>query len=405
MKMNSRRRPRSTFQSPSDANLANRRSLRRRSTRITNNQQTITPPNTEGSNTVNAVSATPSIRNNARLVTVATGRQHNNSYRLTYRRNRDNPSPPTNQGALQNEFHSAHVINNEGTHRICICDNESILKSCSGCNQSANRRCNFHTLLYCSLCNTSFHRGCIASLSHVSQEDLHTDEFLCLQCASGTHVYEPTWDNLNRNNSKQKCARFGLAYPSTRSEQIITNRSMKKIKEKLEECQVEKLPLILDNAPLPYPSAIKMSEEAKERHVLNGRRFELSMLMYEVKMCTCCGRVQPGHVDPDFPKQGVPFEKKHLVNSSHQAWHCNCNAFCQGSQFYGVKKRSEIQYYKQKHDGQPPWIVLGLDQQSPNAVLCNSCYKEITSEKIDGEYNICHFQFEYSIQQFINPSQ
>ena len=130
--MNSRRRPRSTFQSPSDANLANRRSLRRRSTRITNNQQTITPPNTEGSNTVNAVSATPSIRNNARLVTVATGRQHNNSYRLTYRRNRDNPSPPTNQGALQNEFHSAHVINNEGTHRICICDNESIPKSCSG---------------------------------------------------------------------------------------------------------------------------------------------------------------------------------------------------------------------------------------------------------------------------------
>ena len=112
------------------------------------------------------------------------------------------------------------------------------------------------------------------------------------------------------------------------------------------------------------------------------------MLLFKVEMCSCCGRVQPGHVDPAFPKEGVPFERKHLVNSYHHAWHCECNDFCTGSQFYAKRKKSEIDFYKEKHQGQPPWIVLGLDQQSPNAVLCNSCYKEIQSKDIEGKYNL-----------------
>jgi len=399
--MSSRRRSRSSFQSPSDGDHVDTR--RRRSSRIsniTNNNQNLTTPATASS-----------IRLNARLPTVAEGRQQSARYNLNYFRQRrqemtNTVSPPTDQGVLRHAFNTAHDISNETNERICICDDKSIpdTSSCNRCDQSENRRCDFHTLMFCCLCNKRFHRGCIASLSHVSLQDLDIDTYLCPQCEIMQGIDDTPWASLGRGTNEQKLARFGLACTQTpgSAEYQQTLRTMKKLKDKLEECKVVKRSLILDNSPMPYPSAINMSEEAKKKHVLSGRRFEISMLLFKVEMCSCCGRVQPGHVDPAFPKEGVPFERKHLVNSYHPAWHCECNDFCQGSQFYAQRKKSEIDFYKEKHQGRPPWIVLGLNQQSPNAVLCNLCYKEIQSKDIEGKYNLDRNQLIAHKYHFLN---
>ena len=399
--MNSRRRSRSSFQSPSDGDHANT-TRRRRSSRINrtnNNHDTTTPQNTEGisnDNLTGEVSTAPSIRVTARLPTVTTGRRQSARYNMNYfqqrRRINNTVSPPTDCGVLHNAFNTARYVQNETNERICICDDKSIpdTSSCNRCDQSGNLRCDFHALMLCCRCNKNFHSGCIASLSHVNVEELNTEAYICSKCKTMRDVNHTSWASLGRNTNAQKFARFGLACPETTNsaEHQKTLRTMKKLKDKLEECKVAKRSLILDNAPMPYPSAVKMSEASKMKHVLSGRRFEVSMLLYDVQMCSCCGRVQPGHVDPAFPKEGVPFERKHLVNSYHSAWHCACNEFCGGSQFYAQQKNTEIEFYKSKHEGRPPWSVLDLEQQSPNAVLCNFCYKEIQSKNINGEYTL-----------------
>ena len=390
--MSSRRRSRSSFQSPSDGNHANTR--RRRSSRISrtdNNQNLTTPRNTEESE----VATVSSIRLTARLPTVSEGRRQSSVYNVNYRQQRrqmnNTVSPPTDRGVLRHAFNTARDTHNETNERICICDDKSIpdTSSCAQCDQSENLRCDFHTLLFCCLCNKRFHRGCVASVSHVSLQDLDIDTYICPECETTRGIDDTSWASLGRGTNERKLARLGLActQPPGSAEHKQTLRVMKKLKDKLEECKVAKRSLILDNSPMPYPSAINMSEEAKNKHVLSGRRFEISMLLYQVEMCSCCGRVQPGHVDPAFPKE-VPFERKHLVNSYHHAWHCECNEFCQGSQFYADRKNSEINLYKEKHQGQSPWIVLGLDKQSPNAVLCNWCYREIQSKDVNGKYNL-----------------
>ena len=52
--------------------------------------------------------------------------------------------------------------------------------------------------------------------------------------------------------------------------------------------------LISDNKPKPYPTPIAMSEVSKKKHTVHGRRFEVSMYMFESHSCSCCGKVKPG---------------------------------------------------------------------------------------------------------------
>ena len=265
----SRRRSRSSFQSPSDGDHANTR--RRRSSRISrtdNNQNLTTPRNTEESE----VATVSSIRLNARLPTVSEGRRQSSVYNVNYRQQRrqmnNTVSPPTDRGVLRHAFNAARDTHNEINERICICDDKSIpdTSSCAQCDQSENLRCDFHTLLFCCLCNKRFHRGCVASVSHVSLQDLDIDTYICPQCEIMQGIDDTPWASFGRGMNEQKLARFGLACTQTpgSAEYQQTLRTMKKLKDKLEECKVVKRSLILDNSPMPYPSAINMSEETKK---------------------------------------------------------------------------------------------------------------------------------------------
>ena len=65
---------------------------------------------------------------------------------------------------------------------------------------------------------------------------------------------------------------------------------------------------IMDNDPNPHASITPISQESIEKHILCGRRFDVSMLMYSVNSCSCCGRTEPVHLDPEFPSD-APFER------------------------------------------------------------------------------------------------
>jgi hypothetical protein len=135
--------------------------------------------------------------------------------------------------------------------------------------------------------------------------------------------------------------------------------------------------------PLPYPSAVKMNDKAINNHVVCGRRFEISMMLYDVRKCHCCGRVQPCHTDTLYDKHSPtphPFKSQHLVNKHHKAWHCRCWGLCNGSQFFADTKPTHIAEFQRFHDGQHPKQFFNVSQ--PNAWMCNTCYTDHTADQV-----------------------
>ena len=140
---------------------------------------------------------------------------------------------------------------------------------------------------------------------------------------------------------------------------------------------------IKNTQPLPYPSAVKMNASAIEKHVVCGRRLDISLMLYDLHKCQCCGRVQPGHSDSTFVDKNYspPFKSQHLVNKHWRVWQCNCWGYCKGSQFFSDKKPTHMEVFKQHHMGQHPTDFL--NESLPNAWVCNTCYShELTSEQV-----------------------
>ena len=88
--------------------------------------------------------------------------------------------------------------------------------------------------------------------------------------------------------------------------------------------------------PLPYPSAVMMNDQATQKHVICGCCLEISLMLYDVHKCQCCGRVQPSHNDSTFvdKNKSPPVKSQHLVNRHWRVWHCKCWGFCKGSHFF-----------------------------------------------------------------------
>ena len=162
---------------------------------------------------------------------------------------------------------------------------------------------------------------------------------------------------------------------------------MNKMVEVLKRCYSE-YNSFLDNKPQPYPTSFAMSDLSKKEHTIHGRRFEVSMYMFQSDICSCCGRVKPGHVDPYFPRDS-PFERRHLLNQYHKAWVCTCSK-CKGCQFYCHERQSHIKYFQSHHNGVTPWDFLRCSKDANNAVLCDSCYKEVDSTKVNGKKIKCN---------------
>ena len=62
---------------------------------------------------------------------------------------------------------------------------------------------------------------------------------------------------------------------------------------------------LLNKTPVPYPTIVNMDNDMINKHVLLGRIFESSMLMYDIHQCHCCGMVLPHHSDDTFPDDAI----------------------------------------------------------------------------------------------------
>jgi hypothetical protein len=269
---------------------------------------------------------------------------------------------------------------------------------CTECVPASEISCMRHALIKCSKdsCTKKFHKACIASLQYVDIHDnIALSNYMCMECKCQQDLDEdgmviPFAQLTGPQGHNEKLLRLGL-FPiqprtahSSRTEVALINSIVKDMRNCMTDDDVD---AILDSKPRAYPTAVKMSDEVIDKHVRCGRRFEISMRLYKVHQCDCCGRTQPGHLDSKFcidaKNNPPPFEQQHLTRKYKHVWHCNCWGFCKGSQFYSGQKTTHIQEYRSKHNGQTPSEFLGL--QEPNAIICDKCYgSEITPTQIAG---------------------
>jgi hypothetical protein len=118
-----------------------------------------------------------------------------------------------------------------------------------------------------------------------------------------------------------------------------------------------------------------MDSELRRKHALYGRRFELQLLQISIDTCSCCGRMKPFGTDPWMNQKWISqgnFQRKHLVDSYHDSYQCDCHLFCKGEQFYCWKRQSQMQIYENEHCATKP--------EAPNAKLCKQCYGELRKD-------------------------
>ena len=265
--------------------------------------------------------------------------------------------------------------------RTCICLDKIYPKDCTACKAHYNQACNQHTIIKCSTegCDKKFHKSCICSLQRINPDNNEAiNAYSCLECTSTEQALIDEEDiPFAALDHGGKLRRVGILASverhqnSTRDEKNMINSIIRDMKKCMSPEDVQQ---ILDSDPRPYPTAVKMNPAAIEKHVVQGRRSEISLLLYDVHKCDCCGRVQPGHSDSNFINKDrpPPFKRKHLMNMHRKAWHCKCWGFCKGSQFYSPKKPTHMDEYRRNHHGQDPSTFLDLEEE--NAWLCNNCY-------------------------------
>jgi hypothetical protein len=114
--------------------------------------------------------------------------------------------------------------------------------------------------------------------------------------------------------------------------------------------------------------------------------FNVSLLLFDVKQCDCCGQTIPFHDDPQLDRlardKSHNFRRKHLHTQYHEAWFCDCDAICRGGQFYGVKKQKELDWFKAHHGFYPAEHFANDD--SRKKLICVTCYNDFDQ---DGEFH------------------
>jgi hypothetical protein len=368
----------------------------RRSSRISN-QNTLTPlfPSTSAS----------SILENARVPTIwstgsSQGSGNTSSYVINYRTRQEevNMDDSTRDGTrdhhvfnmnddilLENGIYQQAMQQRfERNYRICYCDDLICPSSCTDCTKEAYIPCQKHQTVSCQneVCTRQFYVSCIQNYANINQDTV----FICIACSSLPQQEDhQTWNQIDLQQSKRRRLDF------TSTSDGVSARSIENQNNKLLQMMGKVIPdnvvdALKNNDPMPYPSIVPLDDECLGKHVVYGRRFEISTLMYDIRQCDCCGKVLPGHCDPNFPKE-FPFEQKHFSNTFHNAWKCECDSFCKGTQFYSHKKRSEINRYKRHHNDQTPCEFLHVDKSACNAILCKSCYMEIGTRNVEGKSN------------------
>jgi hypothetical protein len=116
---------------------------------------------------------------------------------------------------------------------------------------------------------------------------------------------------------------------------------------------LQQLPL-QQNSPRPFPTTRPMEAEARDKHAKCGRTFNVSMLCFDIKQCDCCaGCIKPLHNDPQMARLASSsdhsFRRSHLVTKYYEDWFCDCQEFCRGGQYFGIREGKEIRMLIQKH--------------------------------------------------------
>ena len=271
--------------------------------------------------------------------------------------------------SIQNE---SNKIENINLKRICYCDKLPIPIDCKECKRSSFVPCDKHTIVYCENegCGKPMHKGCVATYFGIDMNSMEDGETIqCIKCLSKDNNESEPWDSID-DETKRK--RFGL-FPEQDMKLV---KNMQKIL--MEECDVPYTIVddIKNNDPKPHPSVTPITIEREDLHALCGRRFDLSMMMFSIHSCDCCGITKPLHRDRYYPDNAI-FERKHFIQSFYKAWHCTCDGYCKGDQYYGSQQRSSIKLYRDNHNGLAPWEFLNLSKKETNALLCKKCNVEI----------------------------
>ena len=140
-----------------------------------------------------------------------------------------------------------------------------------------------------------------------------------------------------------------------------------------------------------------------QKHALYGRRFDTSMLWYDVSNYDCCGKIFINHDDTLLERENI-IRRSHLPRKKHKAWKCCCIKTCNGEQFHCPKKTTQIHYFSLHHDGKDPWEFLNLTENNPNASICDFCYKDEPdgNSKYVSMFNRC-FEYLYMCFTFFFP--
>ena len=127
-----------------------------------------------------------------------------------------------------------------------------------------------------------------------------------------------------------------------------SKQSKGKVQHSHNDCQE-----LLDTDSKHHPCPVKMNNNSKETVLLAGRRFGISMQLFDCNnRCSCCNFTKPFHDDPTFPPDSdCPFSPRHLADKYHPVWKCDCKK-CKGALYYGAKRDKIMYFYCQQPGGQ-----------------------------------------------------
>ena len=191
--------------------------------------------------------------------------------------------------------------------------------------------------------------------------------------------------------SKRICAKYGLPKPLPNQDQSNDEQDWKKwrggmrvamqrcnrlavvhrVADKVENGSSHGLPrqrlprLVERQRPCKIPTPVTMDGDVKHAHMLLGRCFKVSQLMFPVLKCACCGVVRPFHDDLEFlDKTGQLIQRHHLTVEPKDAYHCTCD-HCHGSQFWPTGRSAIMRAFRDAH---------GVSQRRrPNCTICLDC--------------------------------
>ena len=143
-----------------------------------------------------------------------------------------------------------------------------------------------------------------------------------------------------------------------------------------------------------FSSCTRISKVHAKKHALYGRRSETSMFSYDISTCHCCGRICIFHHNLLLKYNYNIINPRHFVSKKHDACKCWYNNFFSGEQFYCSKRPSQISIFQSHHNGLPPWEVLDIQKNKPNASIYDFCYNDTPDESGNYLYiRILFFQY------------